>query len=47
MRDIRDREWLTALFDRHHRRVLAYAVRRVGRDAAEDVTFDRLRGRRS
>lgn len=37
MRQTRDRDWLTALFDRHHRQVLAYAVRRVGRDHAEDV----------
>lgn len=37
MREIRDRDWLTALFDRHYRHVLAYAVRRVGHDHAEDV----------
>ncbi|MDO5683245.1 MAG: hypothetical protein Q4G46_10510 [Propionibacteriaceae bacterium] len=37
MDTIRDRDWLTALFDRHHRQVLAYAIRRVGHDAGEDV----------
>lgn len=33
----RDAAWLEALFRAHHRQVLAYAVRRVGLHAADDV----------
>lgn len=36
----RDRHWLEALFDTHHQRLLAFAVRRVGHDSAEDVVAE-------
>ncbi len=35
--DTKDPAWLEALFRAHHREVLAYAVRRVGPQAADDV----------
>ena len=36
----RDRAWLEALYVSHRAQVLAYAVRRVGPDAAEDVVSE-------
>lgn len=36
----RDHRWLEALFDAHHQRLLAFAVRRVGHDCAEDVVAE-------
>jgi RNA polymerase sigma-70 factor (ECF subfamily) len=38
MRD--DREWLEAMWKDHAGKVYAYAARRVGRDAADDVVAD-------
>ena len=36
----RDRAWLEDLFDRHSRHLRAFAVRRVGADAADDVVSE-------
>lgn len=36
----RDRAWLEDLFDRHSRHLRAFAVRRVGEDAADDVVSE-------
>lgn len=36
----RDRAWLEELFDRHSHRLRAFAVRRVGPDAADDVVSE-------
>ncbi len=36
----RTRDWFRALFDEHHHALLAYAVRRVGPDEAEDVVAE-------
>ncbi|NHB84627.1 RNA polymerase sigma factor [Tessaracoccus sp. HDW20] len=36
----RDQEWLEALFDLHATTVRAYAIRRVGHDAADDVVSE-------
>jgi RNA polymerase sigma-70 factor (ECF subfamily) len=35
-----DREWLEAMWNDHAGKVYAYAARRVGRDAADDVVAD-------
>lgn len=37
---VRDRAWLEDLFDRHSRHLRAFAVRRVGLDAADDVVSE-------
>lgn len=36
----RDRAWLEQLFDQHSRHLRAFAVRRVGADAADDVVSE-------
>lgn len=35
-----DREWLEAMWNQHAGRIYAYAARRIGRDAADDVVAD-------
>jgi RNA polymerase sigma-70 factor (ECF subfamily) len=35
-----DREWLEAMWNQHAGKIYAYAARRVGRDAADDVVAD-------
>ena len=35
-----DQEWLASLFDLHARAVRAYATRRIGRDASDDVVSE-------
>ncbi len=39
-RATRGRSWLEELFDAHHARLLAFAVRRVGPDDADDVVSE-------
>ncbi len=36
----RDRDWLEQLFDQHSRQLRAFAVRRVGADAADDIVSE-------
>lgn len=36
----RDRAWLERLFDAHHAQLLAFAVRRIGPDEADDVVSE-------
>lgn len=35
-----DREWLEAMWNQHAGKIYAYAARRIGRDAADDVVAD-------